>query len=95
MLLVSLVHNSEVFIKPGNVTAVLLFESNHHRHNHNIIKKPQPHKQALLMLFAWTAGKSQDVTVRCRTITYLLVTLFGSQNLDFFTLNHGKTRSIC
>lgn len=27
--------------------------------------------------------------------TYLLDTLFGSQNLDFLTLNHGKTRSIC
>lgn len=48
MLLVSLVHNSEVFIKPGNVTAVLLFESNHHCHNHNVIKKtPTPQTGSL------------------------------------------------
>lgn len=58
-------------------------------------QKTQPHKHALLILFAWTAGKPQGVAVGHRTITYLLVTLFGSQNLDFFTLNHGKTRSIC
>lgn len=29
------------------------------------------------------------------SITYLAATLLGSQNLDFFTLNQGKTRSIC